>query len=101
MNVDEALDLAALFSQLQEEGYTNLELKEDRVCGLLRFAFTYGLMVGLDRDGYERRYCYEHEDDALAALKDWDGKGHPKGPWIKLKGTYQGERIDLLNPELT
>ena len=35
--------------------------------------------------------------DALRALLDWDGLGHPAGPWIKCKGAG----IDLLNPALT
>lgn len=71
--------------------------KEGSWCALLRFNFTWGLVVGLNESGYARRYCYEHEVDAAVALKSWDGAGHPKGPWIKCKGAG----IDLLNPELT
>lgn len=89
-----------LNSELQALGYTELREIDGKMCGLFRFMFTTGLMVGLDAGGYERRYCYEHGEDALAALVAWDGAGHPSGPWIKLKGMWGGERVDLLNPEL-
>jgi len=52
------------------------------------------VVVGLDDVGYQRRYCYEHQLAARAALLAWDGRGHPPGPWIKCKGAG----IDLLNP---
>lgn len=90
----------ALTPELQLFGYTDLRQIDGKQCGLLGFMFTTGLMVGLDSEGYERRYCYEHQEDALAALAVWDGTGHPSGPWIKLKGMLGGERVDLLNPEL-
>lgn len=86
--------------ELQQLGYTDLRPIAGNMCGLFRFMFTTGLMVGLDAAGYERRYCYERHEDALAALISWDGKGHPSGPWIKLKGVLGGERVDIINPEL-
>ncbi|UUZ66578.1 hypothetical protein LP417_34180 (plasmid) [Polaromonas sp. P1-6] len=52
--------------------------------------------TALNESGYERRYCYEYEVDARAALKAWDGVEHPSGPWIKCKGAG----FDLLNPGL-
>jgi hypothetical protein len=48
--------------------------------------FTTGLVVGLDRIGYDGRYCYESHADAISALKDWHGVGDPSGGWIKYKG---------------
>jgi len=39
--------------------------------------------------------------DAAKALVQWDGKNHPPGPWVKLTGTYNGEFVDMLNPDLT
>lgn len=65
-------------------------------CAILPFVYTYAIVVGIRVEGYERRYCYEHAKDASEALKAWDGKGHPGGPWIKCKGSG----IDLLNPNL-
>lgn len=67
-------------------------------CGIFKFLFTWGLCVGIDQEGCEKRYCYEHATDAEAALMSWDGQGHPPGPWIKCKGR---DGADLLNPELT
>jgi hypothetical protein len=79
-------------------GYTDLKTIRGKTCGLHRFLFTTGLMVGLDATGYERRYCFERHEDALAALSEWDGTGHPSGPWIKMKGMLDGKGVDLLNP---
>jgi hypothetical protein len=92
-----------LFRTLSEgHGYKNLTEKPNLgICGIREFMFTSGLCVGLTDDGPGRRYCYDHYPDALAALKEWDGTGHPGGPWIKCKGTYLGEPIDLLNPEFS
>ena len=82
---------------LLKQGYTDLREVNGVLCGIQRLAFTYGLIVGLDWDGYSHRYCYEHKADALAALNSWNGQGHPSGPWIKLKGIG----VDMLNPDIT
>lgn len=83
-----------LASYLATEGYFGLRVLGGKVHGLHMFAFTTGLMVGLSESSYERRYCYEREEDAAKALIEWDGQDHPGGPWIKCKGSG----IDLLNP---
>lgn len=86
-----------LHAFLTANGYTDLREIGGRLCGLNRFIFTTGLVVGLDEVGYQVRYCYEHEADARDALEAWDGMGYPSGPWIKAKGLD----MDMLNPELT
>lgn len=80
---------------LLKSGYTDLCVRDSQVCAVKRFNFTTAVVVGLDDVGYQRRYCYEHREDAQAALSAWDGDGHPPGPWIKCKGAG----IDLLNPD--
>lgn len=85
---------SALQTILAREGYTDLYVVDGANCGLLKFVFTTGLVVGLTEDSYQRRYCYEHAQDAKDALAAWDGREHPTGPWIKCKGLG----IDLLNP---
>lgn len=87
----------ALRAFLLGQGYRDLRAIGGVVCGLHRYNFTSGLVVGLTLEGYGRRYCYESLDDAREALQVWDGVGHPAGPWIKCKGAG----IDLLNPALT
>lgn len=68
---------AELEAFLVSQGYIQLRVIGTAVCGLHRFSFTTGLVVGLNFEGYERRYCYEHAADALAALAAWDGREHP------------------------
>ena len=67
------------------------------LCGLHRYNFTTGLAVGLTFECYERRYCFEHSEDALRALRDWDGSG----PSFRAVDQIAKGRVDLLNPALT
>jgi len=83
-----------LFETLSASGYANICKLQGLVCAVKRFNFTTAIVVGLDDVGYQRRYCYEHGEDAVAALSAWDGQEHPSGPWIKCKGAG----IDFLNP---
>lgn len=81
----------------KEKGYSEVrEVAGQGWCGLLPFAYTWAIVVGLTPDFYGRRYCFEHQGDASQALAAWTGQGHPSGPWIKCKGAG----IDLLNPAL-
>lgn len=86
-----------LFDILTKEGYTHLKyIDAQGICGLHRFVFTVGLVVGLHENGYKGRYCYENSFDAIQDISSWDGIGHPQGDWIK----YKGEGLDLSNPNL-
>lgn len=66
------------------------------IYGVRPFIFTWGLLCGIDRTGYQRRYCYKDAVDAIAALSEWNPQEspHPPGPWIKLKGRYGGEHVN-------
>ena len=75
-----------LIEYLKKEDYTHFKVINGQLCALRRFMFTTGLVVGLDRIGYDGRYCYESHADAISALKDWHGVGDPSGGWIKYKG---------------
>ena len=83
MGLNDDSDLASV---LRENGYIAWRLMPDGTMnGVMKFLFTYGLMVGFDLVGYRRRYCYGNLGDAVAALATWDGAGDPPGPWIKEK----------------
>lgn len=71
---------------LNANGYHRIKvMQDDTVCALQSQLYTTGIVVGLDRTGYKRRYCYERMEDAREALVQWDGAGDPPGPWIKEK----------------
>lgn len=61
------------------------------LCGINKFLFTYGLVVGINEIGYDHRYCYSisshNRNSVIDYLKEWDGEGYPKGNWIKRKGS--------------
>lgn len=78
---------------VEELGYSSArDVGSAGVCAVRRMLFTGALVVGITRERYSGRYCYETEDAALAALAVWDGRGSPPGPWIKYKGDG-GERL--------
>lgn len=80
--------------QLEKEGYFNIKkIYKIGTCGLFKFAFTTGLVVGIDLLGYNGRYCYDNLADAVEGLENWDGVGDPEGNWIKYKGKG-GERMN-------
>jgi hypothetical protein len=81
---------------LRAEGFSDLCVRAGLLCAVKDFNFTTAIVVGMDPVGYQRRYCFEHAQDARHALAAWDGRHHPDGPWIKCKGGG----IDLLNPAL-
>ena len=68
---------------------------------IMRMIFTTALCCHISRNPldfpYKYRYCYENHADCLRDFNEWDGKGHPKGNWIKRKG-HQG---DLVNENYT
>jgi len=96
--------MTTITEELQEcmalNGYFDLKLVKDDVCGLHDYVTTRGIVVGLTEASYERRYCYQNRAEASRALAAWDGTtDHPPGNWIKLKGRWKGEPIDLFNPD--
>lgn len=93
------MTLEGMERESMAHGYTHLRTLDDgRVIGLMEFAFTTGLVVGITHEGhYQHRYCYELHAEALEALLGWDGSGDPPGPWVKNKGLG----VDRSNPKLT
>lgn len=80
---------------LEEQGYSNFRYIPGKgLCCLQRYFFTTGLVYEIDNGGYTERYCYHSWEEAYHALKEWDGKEHPSGNWIKHKGLG----IDESNP---
>ena len=58
----------------QREGYIGVCWIRDRgVCGILRQAYSVGVFYGLCESGYDGRFCFNTELNALLFLKDWDG----------------------------
>jgi hypothetical protein len=89
-----------MYNFLEKEGYYNIkEIPNKGICALYRFAFTTGLVIGINPIGYVGRYCYELHADAVKAINEWDGVGDPSGNWIKYKGQGGERSNDLLEKE--
>jgi hypothetical protein len=71
------------------EGLLAMGMCGGRVCAVMPFMFTAGLLVDYSSDGqtydYSARYCYENKFDALLALAMWNGLGDPPLNWVKEK----------------
>jgi len=66
------------------------------IIALNRYAFTIGLIRGMDLYSIHERWCYPDMVEALMAYSEWDGLGDPPGNWVK----HKGPGIDRLNPNL-
>lgn len=83
-------DLVAWFESL---GYSDVTVRHSRgICGIYRYMYTGGLVVGMDITGHRGRYCYPSMNEAREALAAWSGEGDPGGAWIKYKGAFE-ERL--------
>lgn len=81
------MDNEKLKEYLEKEGYFDIKVINGVYCGLYRFIFTTGLVVGLDFYGYNHRYCYNTNAEAKEALSKYvDTNEHPPGNWLKRKG---------------
>jgi hypothetical protein len=100
-NTDQKKD-AKLLELAREQGWRNCAFIDGVLCCVQPFAVTWGIVVGIDEFGYQRRYCYEHATDAFAAFAKYTDprREHPSGPWVKVKGAFMGETLDDLNPAL-
>lgn len=97
MPVDPSLKM-----MLETEGYENFRLLPNgEVIATKRMLTTYAIVVGLTREGYRCRYCYENPFECAIAALQWNGVHPPPGPWIKHKGRdTQGNHVDDINPAL-
>lgn len=78
--------------RLSGGSYSGLRWLEDgRLIGVTPFLFTYGLLVEINEKHYRDRYCFRTEQEALAAMRAWDGVGDPPGAWLVRKG-LSGEK---------
>ena len=75
---------------LAVQGYSNFKVFNGSLAGINQYLFTTGICLGLTEDGLFGRYCYENHEDAVKALDEWDGAGHPPGNWIVYKGYDRG-----------
>jgi hypothetical protein len=78
--------------EANELGYHQLKTFADgSQAALTPMMFTTAIVSGINRYGYEDRWCYHKVADAIKALAEWDGTGEPKG-WHRHPST--GRRVD-------
>lgn len=84
---------------LTSNGFFELREINGVVCGLCIYYATVGVVYELTESSPGRRYCFKEYTDAYASLQaTTDPSVHASGPWIRCKGTYNGEIIDIANP---
>lgn len=86
----------------EARGYYNPRLIQGKLCGVFQNYPDEYLVVGINTDGtFEREYLYKDNQavtDAMIEYKNLDE--HPSGPWIKCEGTFNGQEIEIDNPNL-
>lgn len=75
--------ISALPKEVRELYVLMHVLPDGRVVGIHRLMYHWTLHIGVDRYGYEDRYCYREMSDALADMLAWNGEGDPPGRWHK------------------
>lgn len=83
------------------KGYYMPIMIGDKLCGLFQNYPDEYLVVGIGTDGtFDREYLYKNNQSACDALNSYKNLNeHPSGPWVKCEGTFNGEEIEVLNPE--
>jgi hypothetical protein len=66
-----------LIIHLYKEGYTNLKMVNNQLCGIKEFIFTFGVCCDMDKHGYRYRFCFSDKKYALDFLDSWDGETLP------------------------
>lgn len=67
-------------------GYSLARQTEQGVwLAVMPMLFTVGLFYNIDWIGYECRYCYETNIEAIYDFINWDGVGEPPGNWVAKK----------------
>lgn len=99
-----------LKKELEEQGYSNLiQTKNYGLVAIMRFAFTFGLVIKVDETGYNRRYCYPSLNECkigyeLLLAQDRLTRDVPEDPldpyWIKRKGYNMRDIHNPNNPNL-
>lgn len=71
----------SLIDALSKDGYSNLkELPDGTVVGTSELIFTRALYVGLNRYGWDKRFCFKDRELAVKELdKLSDGDSEPTG----------------------
>lgn len=90
---EESLKIIERMGEDAKEYVMFTEIDGKGLCALKPFMFTVGLCIGINEHSFYGRYCYPNDRklEAIFALGCWDGKGDPRGNWVKYKGK-DGER---------
>jgi hypothetical protein len=79
-----------------------LSADRSRIVGLMQMVYTWAVVAGVDRIGFDDRWCFEDYAAASAALAAWDGNResepqgwhrHPRTGRRRTKGNPAGEYI--------
>lgn len=105
-----SISIVDLKNELMPQGYFNLiQTQHYGVIGIMRFTFTFGLMIDLDLNDYDRRYCYRSLEELMFGYQVLLAQDtlsnvpeHPLDPyWIKCKGYGRKDECNRNNPRLS
>ena len=62
---------------LKDEGFTSICIRNNKLCGILRFLDTIGVCIDIDEIGWETRYYFDTMKNAELFLSEWTGDYKP------------------------
>jgi hypothetical protein len=87
-----------LLAYLEENDYLEIrEVPGRGICAVSKvMSFSFCLYYGLTRHDREGKYEYTNLFEAISALLQWDGQGHPPGEWL----VHKGKKGRFYNPDM-
>jgi hypothetical protein len=81
------VEIEELVEFVKLSGYENVRVLEDEtIVGTLDLLFTRAIFMGLDRTGWEKRFCFEDRSRADSeVMKLQTGDDEPTG-WVARRG---------------
>lgn len=61
----------------ERNGYTDVTVLANMVCGIYPFMYTWGVLIGIDETGYKGRFCFDSLNAAQSFLRNWNGVDLP------------------------
>jgi len=68
------------------------------LCGLQQQIYTFDLLIGIEPNGYNGRYTFEHLYQAIDAILTWSGDGRPGNDWINHYDGAEGRMRNMQHP---
>ena len=82
-----SFDEIALLPNVKEHYVALRQIDDGRIIGVHRLLMHWTVHIDISDTGYEDRYCFQNQVDAVIAMETWTGAGDLPGRWHRHVGT--------------